>query len=308
MANKRNNSQEDLKTKLAQIAEEHNINPKQLQMILESEKYGAAAPSIDLSKHVKNEVVVFGALSDTMVNSTSMRPDIYRSLYAKFKEEGASYVFHCGNMTDGYMRYQGHDQDQITPDYETMLDLFFDPKKQVGYPAIGVNTYFIGGNNDKTFLKRPGEIVGYSENNKAIREKTDVCKDISEKRKDLVFAGWNGATIRIAPKTTVRLSHPLPTMGSRKAYAISYPVQRKVLAFGGGQKPDILLSGYFQKRFEFIARGIEVHMIPSCTGQTPNDLERDISAPALGGVIFKAHFNKDGSLEDLVSIDIPFYD
>ena len=307
MAIKKRDLQEDLCVKLAGIAKEHNINPKQLQKILESEKYGAAAPAIDLSKHVKNGVVVFGALSDTMINSKSMRPDIYKTLYSKFKEEGASYVFHCGNMTDGYMRYEGHDQDQVTPDYDRMLDLFFDPKTEVGYPLIGVNTYFIGGNNDRTFLKRL-YIVDYNENDKPIWEKTDVVNDISVKRKDLVFAGWNGATIRIAPKTTVRLSHPLPTIGSRKAYAISYPVQKKVLAFGGGQKPDILLSGYFQKRFEFIARGIEVQMIPSCTGQTPNDLERDISAPALGGVIFKAYFNKDGSLEELVSMDIPFYD
>lgn len=307
MAAKNKQSIEDLRAKLAKIAKEQNINPKQLHRMLESEKYGASAPSIDLSEHVKNGVVVFGALSDTMINSTSMRPDIYRSLYSRFKEEGASYVFHCGNITDGYMRYEGHDQDQITQSYELMLDLFFDQKKGVGYPSIGLNTYFIGGNNDKTFRNRTYP-VGYNEKGRPILEKTDVCGDISLRRKDLIFAGWNGATIRIAPKTTVRLSHPLPTIGSRKAYAISYPVQRKVLAFGGGQKPDILLSGYFQKRFEFKARGIEVQMIPSCTSQTPNDLERDISAPALGGVIFKVHFKKDGSLDELVSLDIPFYD
>lgn len=288
-----------LQEKLLEIARQQNINPKQLQALMESEKYRAAAPTIDLSDHVKNGKVVFGALSDTRINSRWMRPDIYKSLYAKFKEEGASYVFHCGDITDGYMRYATHIEDQIFQSYDEMLEIFFDPKRPEGYPSIGVDTYFIGGNFDKTFFKRKDEDG----------EKTNVCLDINARRKDLVFAGWNGATIKIAPKTTLRLSHPLPGIGSRKPYAISHPVQKKAAAFGGGQKPDILLSGYFQKRFEFEARGIDIQMIGSCIGQTPFDSERDISAPAIGGVLFEVYFNKDGSIKKpVVSFDIPLYD
>lgn len=290
---------DDLQKKLLELAREHNINPKQLEAMIESEKYKASAPTIDLSEYVKDGKVLIGVLSDTRVNNRLMRPGIYKSLYAKFKEEKVSYVFHCGDITDGYMRYTGHVADQIFQSYDEMLETFFDPKLPVGYPLIGANTYFIGGNCDKTFLKRKFHRHD---------EGTNVCEDISEARKDLIFAGWNGATIKVAPKTKVRLSHPLPGIGSRKPYAISYPVQNKVNAFGGGQKPDILLSGYFQKRFEFEARGINVQMIGSCIGQTPYDTEKNISAPALGGVILEIHFKKDGSQEEVISMDLPFYD
>ncbi len=287
-----------LHEQLLKTALEHGINPRQLEAMLESEIYRAAAPTVDLSKHVKNGKVVFGALDSTQLNSRWMRPDIYKSLYERFRQEGIAYAFHCGNITDGYMRYRTHVDDVVYHDYNEMLDVLFDQREQAGYPRIGVKTYFIGGNYDKTFFRRRNEDG----------EMTNVCTDISDIRRDLVFVGWNGATIKIAPKTTVRLSHPLPGIGTRKPYAISWPLQRRVHAFGGGQKPDILISGYFQKRFEFKFRGVESQMSGSCISQTPIDAEKDIPAPSLGGVIFEVYFNDDGSFKDLSTLDVPFYD
>lgn len=289
---------EELRTELLKVAQEHNIAPRQLEAMVDSELYRGAAPAIDLSKHVKKNKVVFGALDSTRLNSVWMRPDIYKSVYERFRQEKVSYVFHCGDITDGFMRYKTHVDDVIYHDYDEMLEMLLDPRQPEGYPFIGVKTYFIGGNYDKTFLKRRNEDG----------EMTNVCTDIQNERRDLFFVGWNGATIRISPKATVRLSHPLPCIGTRKPYAISWPLQRRVHAFGGGQKADILISGYFQKRFEFTFRGVESHMIGSCLSQTPIDAERDIPAPALGGVVFEVYFNKDGSFRELSTLDIPFYD
>ena len=299
MKREKKNKTEALLEMLAMLAQKHNINPKQLEAMLESEKYHAAAPSIDLSDHVKEGKVVFGALDSTRLNSKWMRPDIYRSLYARFEQEGVAYVFHCGDMTDGYMRYKTHVNDVIYVDYSQMLEeLFINSKRPEAYPEIGVKTYFLGGNYDKTFFKRKNEQ----------KEMTNVCADIARVRPNLVFAGYNGATIKIAPKTTVQLSHPLPGIGSKKPYTISYPVQKRVQAFGKGQKTDILISGYFQKRFEFKFQGVETQMIGSCISQTPIDAEKENPAPALGGVIFEVYFNKDGSFKELATTDVPFYD
>lgn len=289
---------ESLKEELFTIVKDYNINPKQLEALIEAEKYRSTAPTIDLSKHVTDGKVVFGALSDTRLNSKYMRPDFYKSLYAKFKEEGVSYVFHCGDITDGYMRYKTHPEHQITQSYDEMLEHFLNPKKPEGYPLIGVNTYFIGGNIDGTFLRRKNEDG----------EKTNVCIDIEQKREDLVFAGWNEATVKIASKTRVMISHPLPGLGSRKPQAISQPLQAKLEAFGAGQKPDILLMGYFQRRYEFPGtKGVMSYMIPSCISQTPHDSEKNIQAPALGGMIFEVYFNKDGSMKEIVTNELPFY-
>lgn len=294
---KKKNNVESLKEELSSVVKEYNINPKQLEAMIEAEKYRSTAPKIDLSEHVKDGKVVFGALSDTRLNNKDMRPDLYKSLYAKFKEEGVSYVFHCGDITDGYMRYKTHSEHQISQNYDKMLKYFLDPKNPEGYPSIGVNTYFIGGNIDATFLRRKNEN----------KEKTNVCLDIEEQRKDLVFAGWNEATLKIAPKTRVMISHPLPGLGSRKPQAISQPLQAKLEAFGAGQKPDILLMGYFQRRYEFPGtKGIMSFMVPSCIGQTPYDSERNISAPALGGIIFEVYLNKDGSMKEVITNDLPF--
>ncbi|MBI4148196.1 hypothetical protein HY490_02800 [Candidatus Woesearchaeota archaeon] len=289
--------QEKLREQLVRAAGEHHIDPRQLEAIIEHERYHAAAPSLDLSKHVKKGKVTIGALDSTRLNSRFMRPDIYRSLYERFRQFKVSYVLHCGDMTDGYLRYPTHVDDIIFQNYEEMLERLFDPDEPFGYPSIGVPTYFIGGNIDKSFMKRRMESG----------ERTNVCEDITDRREDLVFLGWNGATIRIAPETTVRLSHPLPGLGSKKPYAISYPLQLRVAAFGAGQKPDILMSGFFQQRYHFTWRGIEAQLIPSCISQTPIELERNIPAPALGGVIFEVYFDKQGGLKELVSIDLPFY-
>ena len=298
MAKSKNNG-ESLKKELFAIVKDYNINPRQLEAMIEAEKYRSTAPTIDLSKHVTDGKVVFGALSDTRLNSKYMRPDLYKSLYAKFKEEGVSYVFHCGDITDGYMRYKTHVEDQIYQGYEEMLEHFLNPKKPDGYPSIGVDTYFVGGNIDGTFLRRKNEDG----------EKTNVCLDIEQKREDLVFAGWNEASVKIAPKTRVMISHPLPGLGSRKPQAISQPLQAKLEAFGAGQKPDILLMGYFQRRYEFPGtKGVRSFMIPSCISQTPYDSERNISAPALGGMIFEVYLNKDGSMKEVITNELPFYD
>ncbi len=298
-------AEKNAEQRLLDVAKRYDISPKQLEAIIDSEKHRSAAPSIDLSEHIKDGKVKFGVLSDTRINSKDMRPDIYRSLYARFKEEGVSYVFHCGDITDGFMRYEGHNEDIIFLSYDKMLSTFFSKSKKrtENYPNIRAKTYFIGGNSDKSYFKRKvhDEETGYE-------YKTDVCSDISLRRPDLVFVGWNCATIKIAPKTTVRLSHPLPSLGSKKPYTISYPLQKNVNAFGGGQKPNILLSGFYQKRFSFEAREVNVQMIGSCISQTSHDTEQSISAPSLGGVIFEAYFRSDGSLEELVALDIPFYD
>lgn len=294
---KKMTQREKLREELMRITTAHNVDSKQLKAFINYERAHGAAPDTDLSEHVKDGKVIFGVLDSTRLNSKYMRPDIYRTLYERFKQADVSYVFHTGDITDGHLRYSTHIDDIIYHNYHEMLQKLFNPKKPEGYPDIGVKTYFIGGNMDFTYFKK-----------RIIRKiPTNVCKDIHNLRSDLDFLGWNGATISISPKTTVRLSHPLPGIGSKKPYAISYPLQLRANAFGAGQKPDILISGYFQKRFGFPFRGVEAQLIGSCISQTPIEAERNIPAPALCGVVFEVYFKKDGSLKELVTTDIPFY-
>lgn len=285
-----------LKKTLVELAKQHKISPKQLQEMVELEQFRCEAPDLDLSDRVKKGKVTFGVISETRLNSKYMRPDVIKTLYEQFRRANVSYVFHLGNITDGWMRYKGHTDDTIFHNYGQMFEKLFGPHPEIGYPNIGVKTYFIGGNFDLTYSRRLDDGV-----------KTNVCRDIATFRKDLEFLGYNAATVKISPKTTVRLSHPLPGIGSKKPYTISYPLQKKVATFAIGQKPEILLVGYFGRRFEFIGRDIEAHLIGSAIGQTDRESEQELPAPSVGGTIFDVYFNKEGSKKKVITTDIPFH-
>lgn len=303
-----------LEEKIMKLAKEKHLTPQELRHIIDAAKHPSSYPVKDLSEFVKDNCLTIGIISDTCLNSKYARLDILHTAYDVFKRNKVPYVLHCGNFTEGYAKGDTHVEHILYQDYEGMLD-YIDRV----YPAIGVPTYFIGGRNERSFFKRVVlkplydeellEDEGFDDDEKAIlvQEKTNVCLDLEVLREDLNFLGWHNAKVRIAPQTTLTLASP--KSGSRKPYTVSHPIQKIIESYGGGEKPDIQVVGYYNQRWSGIHLGINAIMIGTAQNQPPENYSNAEPSHNLGALLLQMKF-KNGSLVEngLTEIDIPFYD
>ena len=279
---------------ILEAIKEQNIDPKQLEHIIESIKNPELKPAkkvLDLSEHVKNNKVVFGVIGDTEFDNKYSRPDLLNGIYARFKKEGASYVLHTGGMTTGYLMHPDHIEELRFQNYKDIVNFF-----KGNWPKIGINTYYIGGETDRSYTKKKlaKEVVNESGKKKIIKESLKICEEISNARQDLIYLGMNSADIKIAPKTSVRLLHP--QRRSRKPYTQSYPLQKICKSLEGGTKPDLLLVGYYHWTYAGKFRGIEAFYTGTIQDQTPWMQQQEL-ATSKGGWLFELEFNPDGSLK-----------
>lgn len=220
-----------------------------------------------ISIKTKSKVIRFGVVSDTHLGSNYQQIAHLRTTYKFFKESGAEFVLHCGDLTDGEKIYRGQD-------YETFI---IGADKAIDYAVKNypnsLPTYVISGNHDASWFLRAG---------------IDVVKEICEKRKDLIYLGQMGAYINI---NNVKV-YMLHGMGS-PAYAISYKSQKLVEGFSSENKPHMLLVGHFHSNFVAFIRNIFVCHPGSFQSQTPM-LRRLAIFPVIGGYLVEIETNKTG--------------
>ncbi|MBS3140172.1 hypothetical protein J4479_04155 [Candidatus Woesearchaeota archaeon] len=289
-----------LEQKVLRLAAEKRLTPSELRNIVDAAKHPSSYPVKDLSEYVVNNRLTIGLISDTCLNSKYARLDILHTVYDLFKKFKVSYVLHCGNITEGYAKGATHVEHILCQDYDGMLDYIGQ-----AYPKIGVPTYFIGGRNERSFFKRLEKVV--ADDGSIWMEKTNVCMDLDSLREDLNFLGWHNAKVRIAPKTTLALVSP--KNGSRKPYTISHPIQKIIESYGGGEKPDIQVVGYYNQRWSGIHLGVNAIMIGTTQNQPPENYSDAEPSHNLGALLLQLTF-KNGSLAEngIKEIDVPFYD
>lgn len=245
----------------------------------------------DLTSSLKDDHVRFGVVSDTQLNSEHARvEDILPTCYAHFKKSDAAFVVHCGDITDGclYLNRSIDEMKFVVDDDILQYVITAYPKEN------GLKTYFIGGNDDRTFIT------------KRKKGKIDICEEIARERSDLIYLGMTEANIKLAPKTRLNLLHPLPSMGSRKPYTISYPLQQIIDKLEGGEKPDILCVGYYHKIYNFIWRDVHAFLAGTTQNQTPTMKAKQLGA-TVGAWLIDVHVDKKGALDYVESEVIPFY-
>ena len=270
MTNSRKNRK--LEEKIMDLALEKHLTAQEMRAIVDAVKHPSSYPVQDLSAHVKDNQLAIGIISDTCLNSKYARLDILNTAYDFFKRSNVPYVLHCGNITEGYAKGDTHVEHILHQDYDGMLDYI-----QQNYPDIGVPTYFIGGRNERSFFKRMVVMVDEEGDNyesedykqSVWKEKTNVCQDLEMLRKDFNFLGWHNAKVRIAPRTTLALASP--KSGSRKPYTISHPIQKIIESYGGGEKPDVQVVGYYNQRWSGIHLGINAIMVGTTQNQPPEN-------------------------------------
>lgn len=294
----KNKNKKRFESDIIKLASELGLTPQELRHNIDATKHPSSYPVGDLSSHVRNDQLTIGIVSDTCLNSKYARLDILHTAYAWFKELNVPYVLHCGNVVEKYLEGPTHVAHVVNQSYPKMLGVVSEV-----YPDIGVPTYFIGGRNERSYFKR---IVKDFVTKKS--EKTNVCDDLHEQRNDLVFLGWHNAKIRIAPKTTLALASP--KSGSRKPYTISHPIQKIIESYGGGEKPDIQVVGYFNQRWNGVHLSVDAHMIGTMQNQPPENYSDAEPSHTLGALVLKLQFNKNGTLTaNGTSIgEIPFYE
>lgn len=291
-----------LEEKILTLAKEKRLNPQELRNVIDAIKHPSAHPVCDLSSHVKDNQLTIGVISDTCLNSKYERLDILHTAYNFFKQFKVPYVLHCGNFTERYSK--GGDDTLVEhilyQDYGGMLEHIDEV-----YPNLGVPTYFIGGRNERSYFKR---ILKEKDDDGFIwKEKTNVCHDLNDLRKDLNFLGWHNAKVRIAPKTTLALASP--KSGSRKPYTISHPIQKIIESYGGGEKPDVQVVGYYNQRWSGEHLGVKAIMIGTTQNQPPENYSNAEPSHTLGALVLKFKFKNGALTEDgLTEIDIPFYE
>ena len=155
-------AKDDLES-IIELAKSKGLDPRQLRDLMREVKHPnlrALLPPVDLSHLIQDNHVRLGVIADTQLNSVADRIERLHQVYDFFRTNGVAAVLHPGDVTDGHQRYKGHAFEVKHLSYSDVLKYVVK-----GYPKVGIPTYLIAGNDDKTYLNTLGK---------------DVCQDICD--------------------------------------------------------------------------------------------------------------------------------
>lgn len=228
-------------------------------------------------------IITFGLMGDTQFGSKYAQITYLHSFYKLCAKMGITDIYHTGDVTDGLKMRPGHEYELYTISADEMRD---DVIKN--YPKIcGVTTHFITGNHDASLYKH----VGY-----------DIGQAIANERDDMRYLGKDCALVHLTPNCTLELRHPW----DGTAYAISYKPQKMIEAMESDSKPNILAIGHYHKAEYIFYRNVHCFQTGCFQGQTPFTRGKGISVH-LGGWIITVHVDKNGYIQAISPMFIPFY-
>jgi predicted phosphodiesterase/biotin operon repressor len=242
-------------------------------------------------KGLRGKEIKFGVVSDTHLCSHSERLDVLEAAYDTFKQQKITQVFHAGNMLDGEFKFNRyelyahgvHDQCSYMADH---------------YPQrSGIKTYFCTGEcHEGWWQKDTGLRIGWYMQNWAEERGRNDLIHIGHLEQDVLFERPHG-TFRL------RIIHP----GGGTPYALSYPSQKMVESFQGGEKPQAMIMGHFHK-FDMTYPREVLTLLPGCVqDQTPFMRKKKLGAH-VGFCICTIGARVDGTLGRFGVEWIPFYD
>lgn len=233
----------------------------------------------------------FGVISDTHMANKYCREDVLEAAYDIFEKRNIKVVLDTGNLIDGECRFNkyellaigAHNQAQYVADHR--------PQRK------GIITYFITGDcHEGWYQSREGIKIGWY-----IQK---VCEDSG--RTDLKWIGHLEADIILEQpvgNVHIRLIHP----GGGTPYALSYPSQKMVESFQGGEKPNILILGHYHKYDNSYPREVTT-IQPGCVQDQTPFMRRKHLAAHVGFCIAKISRRIDGTLGSVGVEWFPFYD
>lgn len=297
----------DLESIIA-LARRKGLDPDQLRDLVRELKHpnlNSLLPPIDLSHLVSGQRVRLGVIADTQLNSVADRVERLHEVYDMFHKEGVVAVLHPGDFTDGHQRYKGHVSEVKHLSYDDVVKYVVK-----NYPKVGIPTYLIAGNDDKSYLAKMGVDVcqdiadyrGYVGRLNGITSR-DRDRRLRDHRDDLIYIGMNHRRIRIG-SVTIELNHPRTL--NRGAYTTSYPGERLVSSYQSGSKPDVLILGGYHRVYRAEQRGIKWFMVGTTADQTASMMTKRHPATC-AAMILDIELDGDGSLKELQRTLVPLY-
>lgn len=233
----------------------------------------------------------FGIISDNHLCNRAQRLDVMEAAYDIFQKRGIKHVFNAGNIIDGEFKFNK---------YELLAHGVHDQSMYVAdhYPQrAGITTHYITGDcHEGWYQMREGIKMGWY-----IQK---LCEENG--RKDMKFIGHGEQDIILKQKldsTRIRIMHP----GGGTPYALSYPSQKMVESFQGGDKPSILIMGHFHKFNYNFSREV-VCIMPGCTEDQTSFMRKHKLAAHVGFCIMDLHARIDGTIGSCSIEFFPFYD
>lgn len=230
-----------------------------------------------------NQIIRFGLIGDTQMGSKYTQISYLDEFYKICTLQGINHIYHTGDITDGLKMRPGHEYELYCTSADELKD---DVIKN--YPKYNsITTHFITGNHDASLYKQ----IGY-----------DIGQSISNERPDMNYLGRDCAVVHLTPNCTLELRHPW----DGTAYAISYKPQKMIEAMESDSKPNILAIGHYHKAEYIFHRNVHCFQTGCFQGQTPFTRGKGISVH-LGGWIITIHVDKNGYIQAISPMFIPFY-
>lgn len=241
------------------------------------------APTTHIQEWSGNQVLSFGLISDTHINSKYTQLTYLQKFYEICSQRGIKDIYHVGDIDEGEQMRTGHQYECYTQGADDHISEIV-----ANYPCLDeIVTHFITGNHDSSIYKRCG---------------VDIGEIIAMKRKDMKYLGRDCARIEITPNCILELRHPW----DGTAYALSYKPQKMIDGMEADSKPNILAIGHYHKLEYLFYRNVHCFQAGCFQTQTPFTRGKGISVH-LGGWIITVEVDKRGYIQRIVPEMIPFY-
>jgi hypothetical protein len=190
-------------------------------------------------------------------------------------------VLNAGDITDGYGMRKGQEFTVFKHGADQQVRYVVD-----NYPKYhGIETWFITGNHDHSFIKS----AGY-----------DIGKVIARERADMKYLGANNARLYPTPNCSIELNHGM----DGGSYALSYAIQKCIEAMPENDLPNVFINGHHHKAIYVYYRG--VHCLEAATTQAQTDWMRGKRLPAhVGAWIITVHVDDDGFISEFENKLLP---
>ncbi len=280
--------------RLENIIANASLSREQIERIVHRLKTPLPVPFPSAVHRFSNKSVTFLIIGDLHLNAKDAVTGRRLCDFKRFKdvlhigkEEGAEYAVQTGDVADGENMRPQQKYELVVQGEDNVIEYCANE-----WPESGLQTYFIGGNHDQTYIKSIG---------------SDICAKIAAKRKDLVYLGMNEGNLPLQPEliakmlrgekisssaTWVRIRHP--AKGTAKSQ--SYQPQAHVEALHPEFKPRILIIGHYHKMDYLFERN--VHCFQAGTMEKQSDWMRTHDLPAhLGAWLVTCYYKNDGTID-----------
>ena len=228
----------------------------------------AEVHAVERAPATEKDPVFFAAISDTHFGAAEMAGGQFQEFVEEAHSRGVRHVLHAGDIFEGTY-HRGHQ-------YE-VAEVGFERQCAAGLSVLpelpGLHYYLITGNHDwNCYHKAVGMDPG----------RAFEARARQAGREDVHHLGHQQGRVQLGD-VRIELAHP----SGGSAYAKSYPVQKWIERYEGGDKPHILIFGHYHSYMVIENRNV-CAIMPGCWKFQGTFEQSKGLQPAVGGALIWA--------------------